>query len=308
MPSNAPVPDPGSELSPKPNNALAPRRSWGDVRRRASTTAKIVTLFVALLVVGAIVGYYYSASKKPATPAKTPSVTGLTSEELSKLGQIGSNLGSSGQVLNIAADSLFRGKVSVAGDFTVGGRLNANGPVTLSSLNITGNTAATGLNVGSNLVVGGTATLQRGVTVNGLASLDSLNVAGSASVNSLNASSIAVRNISISGPLSVAHLISSGPPPSIVAGSVGAGGTVSISGNDTAGTVNINTGSVPGNVLATITFRAGFGATVHVMLSPLTSAAAAANAYVTRTSAGFQIHAASPPAGSTVSFDYLVVQ
>jgi hypothetical protein len=309
MPNDTPQSDLTLTPHPKPQDVPTPkRRSWGDIRRRANTTARIAILFLGLLVAGGVIGYYFQAAKQPASTPKTPRVTGLTTEELSQLGQIGSNLGSTGQVLNIASDSLFRGKVSVASDLSIGGQLNANGPVTLSSLNITGNTAATGLNVGSNLVVGGTTTLQRGLTVSGLASVTNLNVSGSASLNALNASSIAVRNLSISGPLTVAHLISSGPTPSIVGGTTGAGGTVSISGNDTAGTVNINTGSGPGNLLATVTFRAAFGATVHVQLTPLTDGAAAAGAYVTRTSAGFQIHARTPPAGATLSFDYLVMQ
>jgi hypothetical protein len=228
---------------------------------------------------------------------------------LAKLSEIGNNLGTSGQTLNVGADSLFRGKASVTGDLTVGGRLNANGPVTLSQLNITGNTAATGLNVGSNLNVTGATTLGRTLTVNDLTTINSnLTVSGTASVGALNASSIAVRSLTISGPLAVAHLVTQGTAPVIAAGGVGAGGTVSISGNDTAGTVNINTGTGPSGVLATITFRASFGSTVHVSLTPLTGAAADAAAFVTRSNAGFQIHANTPPSGSVLSFDYLVVQ
>jgi hypothetical protein len=83
---------------------------------------------------------------------------------------------------------------------------------------------------------------------------------------------------------------------------------VSISGNDTAGTINLNTGTNPGNTLATITFRAAYSSSVHVSLTPLTDAAATSGYYVTRTSGGFQVHAHSAAASATLSFDYLVVQ
>jgi hypothetical protein len=163
--------------------------------------------------------------------------------------------------------------------------------------------------VGSNLIVGGTTTLQRSLTVQELVTINGgLTVSGATSLNTLNAGTIAVRNISISGPLTIGHLVTQGAAPTIAANAVGGGGTVSISGNDTAGTVNINTGSGPGNVLATITFRAAFTGTTHVQLTPLTSGAASAGAYVTRSATGFQIHANTPPAGQTLGFDYLVAQ
>ena len=126
-----------------------------------------------------------------------------------------------------------------------------------------------------------------------------------------NASAISVHNLSISGPLLISHIISQGPNPGIVPGTaVGSGGTVSISGNDTAGTVNLNIGnSPPAGVLGTITFRAAYTGTVHVLLSPLSGAAASTPAYVTRTGGGFQIHTDSPPPGGVgLSYDYFVTQ
>jgi len=302
MPSSTPAPSPGE-------SKISQSSAWNRLRNRANTIASITALFLFLVVIGAFGGYFYAQSKKPAPQAKTPTVENLSADELKKLTEIGANLGTAGQVLNIGANALFRGKVDVGGDLSIGGRLNANGPVTLSQLNITGTTAATGLSVGSNLSVSGTTTLQKAVTVSDLLTVNGgLNVSGAASVSSLNANSIAVRTISISGPLTIGHLSTQGPPPTIAPNSIGGGGTVSISGNDTAGTININTGSGPGNVLATITCRAAYTNTTHVLLTPLTSGAAAAGAFVTRSSTGFQIHANTPPPGQTLSFDYLVAQ
>jgi hypothetical protein len=302
-PPPAAAPPPASEPKRKGSS------NWDALKSRANTIASIAALFVFLVAVGGVVGYFYSQSKKEKPADKTPTVQTLSPEDLNKLTQIGANLGASGQTLNIGANALFRGKADVTGDLSIGGRLNANGPVTLSQLNITGNTAATGLNVGSNLIVGGTTTLQRTLTVNDLTTINSnLNVSGTIGAGAINASSIAVRNITITGALTIAHFVTQGSVPAIAAGSVGAGGTVSISGNDTAGQVNINTGGGPGNALATVTFRAAYGATVHVQLSPITSAAASSGAYVTRTNTGFQIHANSPASGAVLSFDYLVTQ
>lgn len=302
MPS-APNPPAGAPEAPK-------KHSWDQIRSRANTIGSIAALFLFLLLVGGLGGYFWSLSRKT-PPATGPTVQTLSPEDLQKLSEIGANLGTTGQVLNIGANALFRGKIDVGGDLSIGGRLNANGPVTLSQLNITGTTAATGLNVGSNLIVSGTTTLQRSLIVQALATIEGgLNVSGSASLNAVNANSIAVRNISISGPLTIGHLSTQGPTPSASTGAVGGGGTVSISGNDTAGTININTGSGPSvnTTLMTITFRAAYTATPRVLLMPRTAGAATAHAYVIPSSTNFRILAVNPPAGSTLTFDYFVTQ
>jgi hypothetical protein len=309
--SNGPVP---VSTKPLPGSRKANRHvrnaTWTAIMGHANVVGSVAALFLFLMAVGAIGGYYWSKSSPTVVPKTT--ISTLSPSDLAKLNEIGSNLGSSGQTLNIGADALFRGKANIGGDLTVGGRFNANGPVTLSQLNISGTTAVSGLNVGSNMQVTGTTTLQQGLTVNGLGTFNNgINVSGSSSMNTLNANTLAVRTISISGPLMIGHLTTQGPVPTFVTGTaVGAGGTASISGNDTAGTLNFNTGNTPpAGVLGTITFRAGFTSTVHVLLSPLTSAAASTQTYVTRTSGGFQVHTANtPPAGSVLSFDYFVTQ
>lgn len=284
--------------------------SWANLRKKARTIAQISALFIFLITLGAVGGFYANNLRQPNTKSNDSTVTSLSQDEINKLTQVGGSLGSNGQVLNIGADALFRGKLDVSGDLSIGGRLNANGPVTLSALNIAGASGTTGLNVGTNLVVGGTATFQKSIAVTELASVTNLSVSGNASVNSLNATNIAVRTIAISGPLTIGHLSTQGAVPSINAVSVGSGGTVSISGNDTAGTININIGNSPGTnvTLANITFRAAYGTNTHVLITPLTDAAATAGAYVTHSAAGFQIHAHSNPGGAVMSFDYLVVQ
>jgi hypothetical protein len=304
------APKPPAE-APKPDKKPKAIPGWDAIKGRANTAASIAALFIFLVGLGVAGGYFYSQSRKPAPVAKAPSVQTLSQSDIDKLSEVGANLGTSGQTLNIGANALFRGKAEVTGDLTIGGRLNANGPVTLSQLNITGTTAATGLNVGSNLIVSGTTTLQKAVSIQDLLTINgNLNVTGAASLNALNAKSISVQTIAISGPLTISHLATAGPTPFFAAGAVGAGGTVSISGNDTAGIININTGTGPGidAVLMTITFRAAFGAAPHVLLTPRTSAAAQAQAFVSPTNTAFRVQAHNPLPGAVLSFDYFVTQ
>ena len=303
------TPTPISPVTPPPRKDV---RSWSRMLTRANNISSVVALLIGVLFVGSVMGYFYSlTTKKAVSPTKTQVQT-LSQDDIKKLTDVSTSLGNSSQTLNIGANSLFRGKLDVVGDLSVGGRFNANGPVTLSELNISGTTALTGLSVGSNLTVSGLTTLQRGLNVSQLLSVNGgLNVSGTASVSALNAQSISTQTISIAGPLTISHLRTQGPTPGAVAGgAVGGGGTVSISGNDTAGTVNINTGGGPGTgTLASVTFRAGFTGGVHVLLTPLTGASAATPAYVSRTSGGFQIRTDSPaPAGAVMAFDYFVTQ
>lgn len=287
-------------------------RSWSAVARRANGIAGVVVLLITILAIGLAIGYFAS-QRKTAAPTKTPiQVQNLSPDEIKKLTDVSASLGNSGQTLNIATDTLFRGKMDVGGDLSVSGRFNANGPVTLSQLNITGTTALTGLNVGSNLNVTGATTMQKGLTVNQLLAVNGgLNVSGAASVNTLNASSISTRSLSISGPLAISHLVTQGLTPQATAGSgLGSGGTMNIGGNDTAGAFNLNTGGgTSGGLLAAVTFRAPYSATARVIITATNGNAAASNVYVIPTPSGFQVRSDSPlPAGSTFSFSYIAVQ
>ncbi|HEX3082169.1 MAG TPA: hypothetical protein VHQ86_02860 [Candidatus Saccharimonadia bacterium] len=312
----APNPTPPPPKPPKPSLfkellSFKGGNGWTQIKTRATTIGAITGLFAFLVSIGLIAGYYYSQSQKKPPATSSNNVTTLTPDEINRLGQVGTSLGGNGQTLNIGADTIIRGKTDISGDLSVGGHFSANGPVTLSELNISGSTAVTGLNVGSNLNVSGTALFQKGLTVTGLATVSgNLSVSGTASITSINATSLSVRDLTITGPLLISHITTQGPPPTLTAGTaVGGGGTVSISGNDTAGTVNFNIGSSPpAGVLGTITFRAAYGTTVHVQLTPLSGAAASTPAYVTRSAAGFTVHTDSPPAAGTLSFDYLVTQ
>lgn len=294
------APTPAPAAPNKPHRVMG--RSWNRLSHRANIAASITALFVFLVAIGGAIGYFYAVSKHQSTTASGPKVQSLSQSDLQKLGQIGSNLGTNNQVLNIQADALFRGQADVVGNLTVGGKLDATGTTTLKQLDVTGALTTAALNVT------GATTFQNALTVTGLATFGSLTVSGATNLATINANNITVRQIAINGPLTVGHLVTQGAAPSIAAGADGTGGTVSISGNDTTGQVNVNTGAGPGTTLATITFKAAYGASVHIQLTPLTASAASAQAFVTRSATGFVIHANTTPVGSTLSFDYLVTQ
>ncbi len=301
--------EPQQPVSPESKNDQGPRAdtAWNRLRTRANAGASIAILFAFLVAIGATFGYFYAASKKPQPKAPTQNVENLTPSQISQLSQIGTSLGTSNQTLNIGANALFRGNENVVGTLSVGGSFNANGPVTLSQLNITGNAALTGLNVGSNLAVSGTTTLKGALTVSNAETVNSLTVSGNASVGALGANSIAVHNLSISGPLSISHLITQGPNPTLTT-YVGGASNANISGNDTAGQLNINLASSPSGPLVRVNFKAAYGNTVHVQITALTEDAAKAGVYVLPTSDGFTVEAATPTGGTNLQLDYLVTQ
>lgn len=310
-PNATPVPVPSAAGSGAPK----PRQQWSAVAKGASTRAKIITFLVALVIAGAGIGYLAGHLIKPASKTNqnaTPTtVQNLSPDEISKLGQIGTTLGSQGQVLTVGADSIFKGRVDVGGDLNLNGHFNANGPVSLQNINSNGTSNFGVVTIGQGLQVGGAATMQGGLNASNFLNVNgSLNVNGNSSLGAVTASSLTVRNLTVLGPLAIAHLVSSGPAPSIAGGALGSGGTANISGNDTSGLINLNTGGGPGTgLLATITFRAGYGGRPHVILMPSSSAAATTFVHVAPSPGGFSIVAdGAVPAGSTLSFDYIVVQ
>ncbi len=316
MPPTNPEPETVAPATP-PADTPPPQknRAWSHLAARANTISGVITLFAGLLILGGAAGYGLSLLRAPSQTNKTTIQT-LSEEDLRKLTDISANLGNSNQVLNIGANALFRGKADISGDLSVGGRFNANGPVTLSQLNITGTSALAGLNVGSNLIVAGTTTLQKGLTVSGLTAITGgLNVTGAVSASSLNTTSISVQNITINGPLVIGHLRTQGTTPTAAGANLGSGGTANISGNDTAGRINITLGSNASTSATltrlTVTFRAAYSTTPRILLSPLSQYGATAAAYVVATGSNFQVRFAdltTQHRGETLSFDYFVTQ
>lgn len=325
-PPAAPTPDPAHDVKPaedkapsanKPATPPANGKTWSAVSHQAATRGKVAALLAAILIAGSSLGlaidrFYLQPAKPSSGTNQQPVVTTLSPDEIQKLSQAGTTLGTSGQTLTIGANSIFQGNVQVANDLTLAGHLNANGPVSISSLNISGQSTFTTVTVSKDLQVGGSTTLQGGLNASNFLNVNgTLNVNGATSLGSTTISALTVKNITLAGPITVGHVLTTGPNPNATAGTaVGGGGTINISGNDTAGTININTGNnPPAGVLMSVSFRAAFAGRVHVILTASTGAAASLPVYVVATPTGFSIRVDTPPSpGVVYSYDYFVVE
>lgn len=260
-------------------------------------------IFILLVITAAIVIF---VSLKPETPSKQNTTSSLTDQQLSALKGNTTLIGDAKQTLDIQSNSIFEGQVLVRSDLNVAGAIKVGGGLTLPSVSVagTGNFGQLGINGGIN--VGGDTILQGQLTVQ-----KNLSVGGSANFTNLSVSQLNVTSLNFKGDLSVArHISTSGGNPSKSNGSaLGSGGTASVSGSDTAGSITINTGSGPSaGLFITISFVQKFASTPHVVVTPIGSAAAGINYYVTRDVNGFSVGTTStPPAGSNFGFDYLVL-
>lgn len=239
-----------------------------------------------------------------------PSITGqdLTQEQIDELLQQDSQVGDVSQTLTVEANAIFNGKVLVKDNLDVAGSINVGGPLTLPGITVAGTSAFDNVEVSNNLSILGNSSIQGTLTVN-----SSLSVSGDGTFGgTLSADTLNVTDLSFSGDLVLSrHIDTGGPNPGISpGGSVGAGGTASLSGTDTSGTVTINTGGGPATgTLANINFANGYNETPQVIISPVGSSGATLEYYVTRTTSGFTIRSANTPSGSTTYvFDYWVAE
>lgn len=282
-----------------------PRGELGNRFKALTSRMNIYLLgFIAVILIALIVIFVVVNSQE------TPDQISLSGQELSQetiddLLQSDSNIGDATSTLNVEANAIFNGRVLVKDRLDVAGPINIGGPLTLPGITVAGTSQFEDVEVSNNLTILGNASVQGTVSASGLS------ISGSGSFDGeLSATTLAVNNLEFQGDLSVlGHLDAGGPAPSITRGSIGGGGTVSISGTDTAGTVTINTGSGPSSgVMATINFAKAFGGSPHVVISPANANAATLNYYITRTSSSFNLGSTNnPSAGSTFIFNYVAI-
>ena len=270
-----------------PSGQPTPQRR--PVNRKALLVALAIILLLLLLAGGAYTVLRMTSKKTVTTTTVTVNTQSLDNGTLNKLtAQAGTPIK---QQLVISPDTIFKNSV------TIHNGLDTSGDV----------------NIGGNLSVKGTSTLQGSVGVNGnLAVHGSLSVSGALTAPSLNVGNLGITNLTASGSLSFGgHLIPSGATPSGTPSVAASGGTVTVSGNDTAGTVTITTGgsATLAGEMAIISFHTAFATTPKVQLTPITSSAAGLRYYATRSPGFFTIDTATAPDTSTnYVFDYLVTQ
>ncbi|MBL8121152.1 hypothetical protein JNM87_00170 [Candidatus Saccharibacteria bacterium] len=282
-----------------------PKRSF--VQKIISRMNVYLLLFLFLLVLaGGIILVTYLASKK--TEKNTVKTQSLSQDTLKQLATTDVTVGQPKQVLSVQSNAVFAGKVLIRDSLEVAGPIQVGGSLTVPGITVSGNSIFEQLQINKNLGVQGDASIQGQLAVQ-----KGLTVAGGATFGgSVSAPALAVNTLQLNGSLTLTkHIIIGGATPSRENGSaLGGGGTVAVSGSDTAGSININTGVSPSaGCFVKINFSQKYNATPNVIATPIGASAALIGYYVTRSSADFSLCAANnPPANASFGFDYFIVE
>jgi cytoskeletal protein CcmA (bactofilin family) len=298
---------PSTSDEPKPPKK---KKSIGSTMSMLASRVNIYLLAFILLVVISLIIVFVVMQSNNAQVAKESEIKTqeLTQEAIDSLTGNEATVGDPKQLLNVESNAVFAGKVLIRDGLDVAGPIKVGGDLSLPGITVSGRSAFDEVTINSLSIAGDTSvqgrlTVQQGITVNGQASFG----------GPVSAPSITIDSLSINGDVQFnRHLDAGGATPSVSGGSaVGSGGTVTVSGTDTAGTVTINKGSGGGNgILATVTFASAFNGNPHVVFSPVTSSAdlAAGNYFLSnRTTSGFSISVGALPATGSISFDYIVI-
>ena len=294
--SSGEQPEPADNTPPEPEPSPPPRGRFKALSGFHNKYFVIFLLLIVVAILAIIVSVRVSQNDKDKNKAAS-----LTDQQLAELKGSTTVVGDSQQLLDIQSSSVFEGPVLMRNNLEVAGALKVGGTLSLPSITVGGNTTLGKVDVNGNLSVAGTATLQNGLTVSGPVSF----------ANSVSTGSLKVSSLQLTGDLQVSrHVTVGGGIPSKSNGSaLGGGGTVSVSGGDTAGTITIHTGGgAPAGCFGTFNFARPFNSTPHVVVSPGSSAGAALRYYTIRSSTSFSLCTTTAPvAGTTYTFDYIAI-
>lgn len=267
----------------------------------------LLFILVVLIAIAITVGLYVKNRNAASTVGKEViSNQDLSTEALKQIANTNISVGKADQVLNVKSNAIFTGAVLAQSDLEVAGSIKVGGGLQLPNITVNGTgrfsqVQTDTLAVGNNAAVQGSLTVQKGITVTGNGSF----------TGSLSAAQITTGSLQLNSDLTLTrHIVAGGPIPGVSRGNaLGAGGTVSIGGSDTAGSLTVNTGSGTGaGCFATITFTTKFANTPRIVITPVGSAAATVEYYVNRSTGEFSICTTNPaPTGQTFGFDYFVV-
>ncbi|MEO6513785.1 MAG: hypothetical protein ABIR37_03785 [Candidatus Saccharimonadales bacterium] len=261
----------------------------------------ILVVIVALVVT--VVSYLYNKSQNENnTTIKTQS---LSQSALDQLANSDVTVGDAKQVLSVQSNAVFAGKVLVRDTLEVAGGLQVGGSLTLTGIKVAGTSVFDSVQVTKDLAVTGNTSIQGQLSIQ-----KSLAVNGGGTFNGpISATQISTGSLQLAGDLNLTHHITAGgATPSRSNGTaLGGGGTVSLSGSDTAGSITINTGSSPSTgCFVTINFTAKFNSTPHIVVTPVGSAAGGLAYYINRSTSNFSVCTnSSAPGGATFGFDYI---
>lgn len=327
--SNSPV------APPLPAPEVAAKRRRRTYRPSHKATFIALAVVVAILAVNAGILTVVLKNKAKDDKANSGQVT-ISEDVLNKVGVNKTALGNSGVQLTIDPDTLFNGKVKIAGDLSVTGaiklgsklqadaatitKLDAN-EVSLAQLNVSGKSTLSDLVLRNGLSITGTSQLLGPVTISQLLTVNNnANILGNLSVGGVfTAATFSANSLTSTSTLTIGgHIITSGAAPNVGAGTTGAGGalgsngTVSINGNDTAGRVVINIGASAGaGTLANVAFKTQYGNLPRIVITLVVSgfSAPTCSFYVANLSVGgfSLVDTCNMPIGG-FAIDYIVMQ
>lgn len=267
-------------------------------------------LFILVLVVAGAAVIITALSQKKQDDAeekKTISSQVLPDSTLKQLANTDATVGDPKQVLNVQSNAIFAGKVLVRDSLEVAGQLRVGSALSLPGITVSGESSFDSvqvnktLNIGGDVSVLGQLNVKKNIAVSG----------GGTFAAGVTAPQISTSNLQLLGDLNLTRHIAAGgtTPGRSNGGSLGAGGTSSVSGSDIAGSVNINTGSgTAAGCLVTVDFVQRYNRTPFVNITPVGSSAAAMQFYVNRSTSGFSICSLNaPPAGASFGFDYIIM-
>ncbi len=264
-------------------------------------------LFIFVLIVAGVIVLFSVNYSKKKSGTSTVNTTALSQDTLDKLANSDASVGTSSQVLSVQSSAVFAGKVLVRSDLEVAGNLQIGGRLNIANITVTDSAELGQASISRNLSVTGDVAVQGQQTI-----AKSLQVAGSGTFNgTVSAPIISTSNLQLTGDLVISrHIVAGGGTPNRSNGTaVGAGGSASVSGSDTAGSASINTGGgTSAGCFITVTFTGRYNTAPKILITPVGADAGGIDYYITRTTANFSICTSSPaPTNTNFGFDYFVI-
>lgn len=296
-PTDSDEPSPSGPKNPKKMNPL---------RNFARRFNIYILLFVLLLIIATVVAVvlYFQALSKNASNNTVQSQE-LSQSTLNQLSTSDVTVGEPKHTLSVQSNAVFTGSVLMRSNLQIAGTLQVGSNVAINGVRVTGSSTFDDVQITKSISVTGNSSVQGQLSVQ-----QGLNVNGSGTfLGAISAPSITAGSLQLSGDLKLTHHIAAGGgTPSRSNGSaLGGGGTVSVSGSDTAGSITINTGTSPGpGCFVTINFTAAFNSTPHIIVTPVGPSAAGLAYYINRSTTNFSLCTnSSPPGGASFGFDYI---
>ncbi len=285
------------------------KKAGGSIATRIASRLNIYLLAFILLIIISLIIVFVVIQSSNQQAAKEEEITSqeLTQEAIDNLTSNEATVGDPKQLLSVESNAVFAGKVLIRDGLDVAGPIKVGGDLNLPGITVSGKSAfdevqVNTLSIAGDASVQGILNVQKNLTVNGQGSFS----------GPLSAPSLTVDALSLSGDIQFGrHIDAGGGTPSVSAGAVGSGGTVTISGTDTAGTVTVNFGSGGGgSTIATVTFVSAFNGNPHVVITPVTASTqlGGTNFYLSsRSTTTFSIATTATNLSGSVSFDYIVI-